>query len=92
MISINGYAICIYITLSVIVFKFNILFYYYNIYPQILDPLSIPERRETSHRKAKSRSIAQTFFKDKDPNELEEPPDFVDSDSDPAWTPNADKV
>lgn len=62
-----------------------------------IDPLSIPQRRVTSHRKAKGRSIAaiiqrETVISGTNDDELEEPPEFVDSDSDPAWTPQDDKV
>ncbi|XP_055310308.1 putative uncharacterized protein DDB_G0293878 isoform X5 [Sitodiplosis mosellana] len=57
------------------------------------DPLTVPQRRETSHRKAKGRSIQnalqkQTLGSDNQNDDLDEPPEFVDSDSDPAWTPN----
>ncbi|KAJ6646601.1 Glutamine and serine-rich protein 1, partial [Pseudolycoriella hygida] len=55
------------------------------------DPLVVPIRRETSHRKAKGRSIANLMQKSGNDDELEEPAEFVDSDSDPAWTPQADK-
>lgn len=54
------------------------------------DPLTVPQRRETSHRKAKGRSILNAFQKqnmDSAADEFDEPPEFVDSDSDPAWTP-----
>lgn len=53
----------------------------------------VPQRRETSHRKAKGRSILNTLQNQKlgmDSNQiddLDEPPEFIDSDSDPAWTP-----
>lgn len=57
-----------------------------------LDPLIVPMRRETSHRKAKGRSIANLIQKSGNDDEQEEPAEFVDSDSDPAWTPQADKV
>lgn len=57
-----------------------------------LDPLIVPVRRETSHRKAKGRSIANLIQKPGNDDEQEEPAEFVDSDSDPAWTPQADKV
>lgn len=53
--------------------------------------MSVPVRRITSHRKAKGRSIADIIQKNI-PDELEEPAEFVDSDSDPAWTPDANKV
>lgn len=59
-----------------------------------IDPLTVPQRREQSHRKAKGRSIAALITTNK-PNAddyEEEPPEFIDSDSDPAWTPQADKV
>lgn len=56
------------------------------------DPLVIPFRRETSHRKAKGRSIVNLMQKTGNDDEQEEPAEFVDSDSDPAWTPQADKV
>lgn len=58
-----------------------------------IDPLTVPQRRETSHRKAKGRSILsalqkQTFGLDNQTDEPDEPPEFIDSDSDdPAWTP-----
>ncbi|XP_049540289.1 mucin-5AC isoform X2 [Anopheles darlingi] len=47
------------------------------------DPLSIPQRRQTTSRKAKTKAkLRQTQF------ETDEPADFEhDSDSDPAWTP-----
>lgn len=57
------------------------------------DPLSVPQRRETSHRKAKRRSIMNTLqskgygFDANQGDDLDEPPEFADSDSDPAWTP-----
>lgn len=57
------------------------------------DPLSVPQRRETSHRKAKGRSILNTLqnrvygLDSNQADDLDEPPEFVDSDSDPAWTP-----
>lgn len=53
--------------------------------------MSVPVRRATSHRKAKGRSIADIIHKSL-PDELEEPAEFIDSDSDPAWTPDANKV
>lgn len=58
-----------------------------------IDPLSVPQRRETTHRKAKGRSIMsamqkQTFGQDLT-DDLDEPPEFIDSESeDPAWTPH----
>lgn len=57
------------------------------------DPLSVPQRRETSHRKAKGRSILNTLqnrvygLDSNQTDDLDEPPEFIDSDSDPAWTP-----
>lgn len=57
------------------------------------DPLLVPQRRETSHRKAKGRSILNTLqnrafgLDSNQTDDLDEPPEFVDSDSDPAWTP-----
>ncbi|XP_031620597.1 putative GPI-anchored protein pfl2 isoform X2 [Contarinia nasturtii] len=61
-------------------------------YPQDEDPLSVPQaRRETSHRKAKGRSIMSAMQKQAlgldVTDDLDEPPEFVDSDTDPAWTP-----
>lgn len=62
------------------------------------DPLSVPNRRETSHRKAKGNSFTNMMVGgrrglddlDDDP---EEPSEFLDSDSDPAWSPQPnDKV
>ncbi|XP_050098216.1 mucin-19 isoform X1 [Anopheles aquasalis] len=49
------------------------------------DPLSIPQRRQTTSRKAKTKAkLKQPLF------DADEPADFEhDSDSDPAWTPTA---
>lgn len=53
----------------------------------------VPQRRETTHRKAKGRSILNSLqnraygLDSNQADDLEEPPEFVDSDSDPAWTP-----
>lgn len=64
-----------------------------NLLFQCIDPLNVPQRRETSHRKAKGRSILnalqkQTLGLDSHNDDLDEPPEFVDSESeDPAWTP-----
>lgn len=58
------------------------------------DPLSVPQRRETSHRKAKGRSIMNNLQSkgygldaNQGGDDLDEPPEYADSDSDPAWTP-----
>lgn len=56
------------------------------------DPLHLPPRRETSRRAAKEKSnIQQLIAKQAQTGTTEEPDDepveFVDSDSDPAWTP-----
>lgn len=63
----------------------------YKCYFQYIDPLIVPQRRETSHRKAKGRSILNALqkqpFGSDNQNDDDEPPEFVDSDSDPAWTP-----
>lgn len=57
------------------------------------DPLVVPMRRETSHRKAKGRSIAEIVQRQLSGiQDEEEPAEFADSDTDPAWTPNAEKV
>lgn len=59
-----------------------------------VDPLFLPPRRETSRRKAKEKTTIKQFL-DRQEHVLEEEaevvdePDFVDSDSDPAWTPAA---
>lgn len=53
------------------------------------DPLSVPQRRETSPRKAKGRSVLNTL-QNKSlelDNQTDDLDDFVDSDTDPAWTP-----
>lgn len=56
-----------------------------------MNPLELPMRRETSHRKAKGLSIVNLIRQHQD-DEPEEPADFIDSDSDPAWTPQENKV
>lgn len=57
-----------------------------------VDPLFLPPRRETSRRKAKEKTSMKQFL-DRQENLDEEfdadEPEFVDSDSDPAWTPAA---
>lgn len=45
-----------------------------------------PQRRVTSHRKAKGQSNAQVQAHYGNDDEFDEA-DFVDSDTDPAWTP-----
>lgn len=65
---------------------------YLKSYYVVLDPLTVPSRRETSHRKAKGRSALnamqrQTLGLDNQADDFDEPAEFVDSDSDPAWTP-----
>lgn len=57
------------------------------------DPLLIPERRESSQRRAKERSNAllQHHHQHQSTGGMypghEEAEDFIDSDDDPAWTP-----
>lgn len=58
----------------------------------LVHPLELPMRRETSHRKAKGRSSIVDLIRQHQDDEPEEPAEFVDSDSDPAWTPQANKV
>ena len=57
-----------------------------------MDPLFLPPRRETSRRKAKEKTSIKQFL-DRQENLDEDfdadEPEFVDSDSDPAWTPAA---
>lgn len=58
----------------------------------VVDPLFLPPRRETSRRKAKEKTSMKQLL-DRQQNLDEEfdadEPEFVDSDSDPAWTPAA---
>lgn len=53
------------------------------------DPLQAMPRRETSKRAAKEKTNIQQLIVGAvaGEEELEEPVEFVDSDSDPAWTP-----
>lgn len=57
-----------------------------------VDPLFLPPRRETLQRKAKEKTSMKQLL-DRQQNLDEEfdadEPEFVDSDSDPAWTPAA---
>lgn len=54
----------------------------------VIESLCVPQRRETSHRKAKIRNNASNMLQNSDANQmddLDEPSEFIDSDSD--WTP-----
>lgn len=55
-----------------------------------LDPLDYPERREQSKRKTKS--VMTNSVRQIERNEFDEPEEYVDSDTDPAWTPQDEKV
>lgn len=52
-----------------------------------IDPTATLPRRETSKRAAKEKSNMQQLMARQADDEPEEPVEFVDSDSDPAWTP-----
>ncbi|XP_055630654.1 homeobox protein 5-like isoform X3 [Toxorhynchites rutilus septentrionalis] len=61
---------------------------------EVADPLNVPQRRQTSNRKAKSKTTNIQQLIGRSPGstagleQVEEPTDFAtDSDSDPAWTP-----
>lgn len=53
-----------------------------------IDPLSVPKRRETSHRRVKGRSILDTLqSKVLGSEQTDDFDEATDSDTDPVWTP-----
>lgn len=66
-----------------------------------LDPLTLPPRREQCLRKAKQGSIHAMLMSNSGAggngtnnpdDQLAEPDEFADSDTDPVWTPQDDDV
>lgn len=53
------------------------------------DSPKLPPRRESSKRAAKEKTSMQQLMKQTVDDDLDEPIEFMDSDSDPAWTPQA---
>lgn len=56
------------------------------------DPLNLPPRREQCLRKAKQNSIAVLGTGGGNDDQMAEPDEFADSDTDPVWTPQDDDV
>ncbi|KAK5643473.1 hypothetical protein RI129_007318 [Pyrocoelia pectoralis] len=54
-----------------------------------IGPVDNLPRRESTKRAAKEKSNFQQLMAKQGDEDIEEPPEFVDSDSDPAWTPQA---
>uniref|UniRef100_A0A1B0B3L3 DUF4211 domain-containing protein n=1 Tax=Glossina palpalis gambiensis TaxID=67801 RepID=A0A1B0B3L3_9MUSC len=54
------------------------------------DPLNLPPRREQCLRKAKQNSIAVLGTGGGNDDQMAEPDEFADSDTDPVWTPQDD--
>lgn len=59
----------------------------------LVDPLTLPPRREQCLRKAKQSSIHSMIMNSTGaPEDQMEPDEFADSDTDPVWTPQEEDV